>query len=53
MISFLKGIMWGLIIVGVIITSIRGLWWLFPATILFGWVVDRVARIITREFEQP
>jgi len=51
MISFLKGMMFGLIIVSVILTSIRGLWWLFPATFLFGWVVDRVAKIITREYE--
>ncbi|MDO8789919.1 MAG: hypothetical protein Q7J42_17725 [Sulfuritalea sp.] len=46
MISFLKGAMWGFIIVAVILSSIGGLWWLFPAAVLFGWVVDRVARLI-------
>lgn len=51
MMSFLKGMMFGLIIVSVILTSIRGLWWLFPAILIFGLVVDCVAKIITREFE--
>lgn len=46
MISFLKGVMWGLIILSVIITSLRGLWWLFPAAVFVGWIVDRVAKSI-------
>lgn len=52
MISFLKGAMWGLIIVEMIVTSLRGLWWFFPAAILIGWVVDYVAKLIVQGDKQ-
>jgi hypothetical protein len=52
MTSFLEGIMLGLIIIGTIITSVRGLWWLFPLAILVGSALGYLEKWITRGDKQ-
>jgi hypothetical protein len=43
---FFNGVLIGLVLIGFILTAIRGLWWLMPAAILFGWLLDYVGRAI-------
>lgn len=46
MISFLKGAFIGLILVGWLVTSMRGFWWLYPAAILIACVFGYIERAI-------
>ena len=38
--SFFSGILFGLIIVGTILSILRGVWWLMPSALFVGWIAD-------------
>ncbi|MBI5791638.1 MAG: hypothetical protein HZA63_09200 [Rhodocyclales bacterium] len=52
MTSFLKGIVLGLIIIGTIIISLRGFWWLFPLAIIVGSALGYLEKLITQGDKQ-
>lgn len=51
--SFFSGIIFALIIFGTLISLLRGLWWLMPCALAFGWIVDRARNWILRSEGEP
>ena len=46
MIYFLKGLLFGVILVGWLVSTMRGFWWLFPAVFLIACVLGYIEKAI-------
>lgn len=46
MISFLKGAVFGFMLIGVVLSLLRGVWWLFLAVLAIGLIFELLLRAL-------